>query len=406
MKEFKTVIFALLAFALASCTPVPLVFADFDASALDQSLFTVTSVKSTTIGEAMGGDATKVTTFETQEIAQRLFEQVAKSHVIEVVGTYHTVDRHHNDIVLSGKVIIPTGVPIKRYVLLSHYTISANSQCPSRNFPMEAVLSNLGYVFVVPDYEGFGVTASHPHPYLCMEQTSTNVVDMFKAVRKMLEGSKYAPEFEDIFLMGYSQGAATTMAALSRIEVLDEPVKVRAALVGGGPYDLSYTYQSYITSNYCSYPYALLMVAQGMVMSGDMDCDPAELMTPEVAVHFDDWVNSKVFTMKDINNALGTRQTDKILGPKLMDPTSDYAVGFLRELNKNSIALFAWTPQAPVYMLHSINDDVVPFENATKARSKWSDGNIQYNFGYYGGHGDALPRFIFTVRTFLEEGKW
>lgn len=406
MKKFKTIIFALLAFALASCTPVPVVFADFDASALDQSQFTVTSVKSTTIGEAMGGDATKVTTFETQEIAQRLFEQVAKSHVIEVVGTYHTVDRHHNDIVLSGKVIIPTGVPIKRYVLLSHYTISANSQCPSRNFPMEAVLSNLGYVFVVPDYEGFGVTASHPHPYLCMEQTATNVVDMFKAVRKMLEGSKYAPEFEDIFMMGYSQGAATTMAALSRIEVLDEPVKVRAALVGGGPYDLSYTYQSYITSNFCSYPYALLMVAQGMVMSGDMDCDPAELMAPHIKEHFNEWVNSKMFTMKDINNALGTKQTDKILGPKLMDPTSDYAVSFLRELNKNSITLFAWTPQVPVYMFHSIDDDVVPFENATMARSRWSDGNIQYNFGYYGGHGDALPRFIFTVRTFLEEGKW
>lgn len=406
MKQFRISILAIVACAFASCTPVPVVFADFDASALDQSLFTVTSVKSTTIGEAAAPDATKATTFGGQDLTQRLFEQVAKSDIIEIVGTYHTTDRHHEDVVLSGKVIIPTGVPIKRYILLSHYTISADSQCPSRCFPLEAVLSNLGYVFVVPDYEGFGVTASHQHPYLCMEQTATNVADMFKAVRKMLEGTKYAPQFDDIFMMGYSQGAATTMATLSRFEALGSPVRVRAALVGGGPYDLSYTYQSYITSNFCNYPYALLMVAQGMAMSGDMDCNPADLLTPEVAVHYDDWVNSKKYSTTDINNAIGTKQTDKILGSQLMDPTTDIAASFYKELNKNSITLFAWTPRAPVYMFHSINDDVVPFENATIARSRWGDGNIQYNFGYYGGHSGALPRFIFTVRTFLEEGKW
>lgn len=406
MKKFKIIIFALLACVLNSCSPVPVEFADFDTPGLDQSLFTITSVRSTTIGEVIGNGTTRATTFEMQDLAQRIFEQFKKSKVIEIVGTYHTLDRHHNDIVLSGKVIIPTSVPIQRYVLLSHYTISTDRQCPSKSFPLEAVLSDLGYVFVVPDYEGFGVTASHPHPYLCMEQTATNVVDMFMAVRKMLEGTEYAPQYDDIFMMGYSQGAATTMAALSRIEMLGEPVNVRAALVGGGPYDLTYTYQSYVTSNYCSYPYALLMVAQGMAMSGDMDFDPAELMTPDVASHFDEWINSKKYTMGDINRALGTKQTDKILGPKLMDPTTDVAANFYKELNKNSITLFAWTPHAPVYMLHSINDDVVPFENATIARSKWSGGNIQYNFDYYGGHTDAFQRFIFTVKTFLEEGKW
>lgn len=396
----------MIAYAFASCTPVPVAFADFDTSALDQSLFSIASVKTTTIGETTAAESSHSATFGGQELVQRIFEQAAKSKVIEIVGTYHTQDRHHNDIVLSGKVIIPTGVPIKRYVLLSHYTISANRLCPSMSFPPEAVLSNLGYVFVVPDYEGFGVTVSHPHPYLCMEQTATNVVDMLKAVRRMLEGTAYQPESDDIFMMGYSQGAATTMAALSRIELLNEPITVRAALVGGGPYDLTYTYQSYITSNYCSYPYALMMVAQGMAMSGDMDCAPAELMTPAVAEHFEDWVNSKRYSAVDINNAVGTKETDKILSASLLDPTTDLAASFYKELNKNSITLFAWTPKAPVYMFHSINDDVVPFENATIARSKWSNGNIRYNFDYYGGHSDALLRFIFTMRTFLEEGKW
>lgn len=52
-------------------------------------------------------------------------------------------------------------------------------------------------------------------------------------------------------------------------------------------------------------------------------------------------------------------------------------------------------------MMHSIDDDVVPYENATRAKNKWKDANIQYSLGHFGGHVATCMRFIYTVQTLL-----
>lgn len=57
--------------------------------------------------------------------------------------------------------------------------------------------------------------------------------------------------------------------------------------------------------------YALLMVAQGMAMSGDMDCNPADLMAPEIRPHFDEWINTKLMsTWRDPTGALVRAPSD------------------------------------------------------------------------------------------------
>ena len=71
--------------------------------------------------------------------------------------------------------------------------------------------------------------------------------------------------------------------------------------------------------------------------------------------------------------------------------------------DKNSIVKQDWVPKAPVYMLHSMDDDTVDFINAMHARATWPDANIVYNFGHYGGHVPAALRFIYTVKTLLVE---
>jgi len=72
---------------------------------------------------------------------------------------------------------------------------------------------------------------------------------------------------------------------------------------------------------------------------------------------------------------------------------------------QNSIISYAWEPQAPVYILHSMDDETVTFLNATNAKHRWQNANIQYNFGHYGGHVKTCLRFILTVRTLLQEEK-
>ena len=52
-------------------------------------------------------------------------------------------------------------------------------------------------------------------------------------------------------------------------------------------------------------------------------------------------------------------------------------------------------------IMHSRDEDVVPYENATRAKNKWKGANIQYSLGHFGGHVATCMRFIYTVQTLL-----
>jgi hypothetical protein len=53
--------------------------------------------------------------------------------------------------------------------------------------------------------------------------------------------------------------------------------------------------------------------------------------------------------------------------------------------------------------MHSMDDETVPFANATHAKNKWSTANITYNFGHYGAHGTTCVRFIGAVNNLLHK---
>ena len=69
----------------------------------------------------------------------------------------------------------------------------------------------------------------------------------------------------------------------------------------------------------------------------------------------------------------------------------------------NSITSFNWIPGSAVYMMHSIDDETVPFTNASNAKGIWKTANITYNFGHYGGHVMTCLRFIYSVKSLLEQ---
>ena len=95
-----------------------------------------------------------------------------------------------------------------------------------------------------------------------------------------------------------------------------------------------------------------------------------------------------------------------------MDRTSKEVSELYKAMTNNSILSYSWVPKAPVYILHSIDDETVPYDNAVRAKTKWQGANIQYNFGYYGSHQVTCLRFIYAVQNLLineekeEEGKY
>lgn len=344
----------------------------------------------------------RATSTTVNNVVQQLLDFSKMTTAIELSGIYPSIDLEGEPIMLSGKVILPAKGPIKRYILVSHYTIASNAEAPSNIFSLEGLLVKLGYALIIPDYLGYGVTADHIHPYLVMDITARNVLDMYLAVVPFMEAAGCTPEHDDIYLMGYSQGGATTMAVQHLIEHHDdENIKIRRVFAGGGPYDVKATYDRFVETNYASYPCAVPIMLQGMVIGNKLDVDMSELMQPYIYEHLDEWVNSKRLTTGQINDLLGTNITSELLTTKGMDRTSKEVSELYKAMVNNSILTYSWTPKAPVFMMHSIDDDVVPYENATRAKSKWKDANIQYSLGHFGGHVATCMRFIYTVQTLL-----
>lgn len=335
-------------------------------------------------------------------VAQQLIDWGHGKKAIELAGVYLSEDTKQNPIMLSGKVILPADLKFKRYILVSHYTIAANEEAPSQTFSLEALLVSLGYALIIPDYLGYGITADKIHPYLVMENTANNVLDMYFQVLPFMEAAGLAPEHDDIYLMGYSQGGAVTMGVQHMIETrYADQVKIRRVFAGGGPYDVKATYDKFIETNYASYPCAVPLMTQGVVIGNNLNLDLETILQPRIYENLDEWINSKKYTTAQINELIDTHITSELLTPIGMDRTSYEISELYKALTLNSILSYSWTPKAPVFIFHSIDDDIVPYENATLAKSKWQNANIQYNFGHYGNHIAGLLRFIMNVRTLL-----
>jgi pimeloyl-ACP methyl ester carboxylesterase len=433
MRKYWLVI--VIAGLLASCEVGDNYFVNFDDIETEPGMFRVVHQQYTDLEElvasgglkAMDGEALmlqdnsedtvmggpkRASSVTLSSIMQHLVDFSCARHVIELSGLYESVDVDGNPITLSGKVLLPADGKVKRCILVSHYTIASNAEAPSNTFPLEGLLVKLGYAVIVPDYIGYGVTSHMVHPYLVMDVTARNVLDMYKAVIPFLEKAGCKPQYDDIYLMGYSQGGATTMAVQHLIEHHDEDVKIRRVFAGGGPYDVKATYDRFVETDTASYPCAVPIMMQGMIVGNKLDLDMRELMAPFIYDNLDKWVNSKRYTASQINEMIGTNVTHELLTPKGMDRTSTEISEMYKAMTNNSILSYSWTPKAPVFIMHSIDDETVPYDNAIRAKNKWKGANIQYSFGYYGSHVATCVRFIFAVQTLLineekeEEGNY
>jgi len=359
-------------------------------------------------GQAANGPR-KTSSVTGTAIAQELIKYGNQNRVYEIVGTYPSLDVNWMPTTLSGKVILPKGRKAKRLILVSHYTVGSNREAPSNCFSLEGLLVKMGYGLIIPDYEGYGLTADHVHPYLVKDITAYQVLDMYFAVKEWLKAVDLEPEHEDIYLMGYSQGGAITMAVQYLAETMyDNPedslyIPIHRVFAGGGPYDVKATYERFVTTDTASYPVAVPLVVQGMILGNNLNVKMTDLMQPWLYNKMDEWVNSKRFTTGQMNKLIGTKVTHELLTKEAMDQKSANVAELYKAMTDNSIISMDWTPQASVYMMHSIDDETVPFTNAANAKSKWKDANITYNFGHYGGHVITCVRFIFTVQTLLQQ---
>lgn len=354
----------------------------------------------------MAGEGTKATYSNLISSVSGILSSVASGKVHQVVGTYSSTDLQGKPITLSGKIIYPKSGNIKNMLIVSHYTIGANFECPSESFSFESIYAALGYAVVIPDYIGYGVTRDAIHPYLQANTTASNVIDMAIVARNYLNASGHKADSDSVILVGYSQGGATTMHVQRLMETDSRytgKFKIKKNYAGSGPYNIAKTYDFSIKLDVTGIPTAVPMIIQGMSIGMSTPLDMNYFFQEPLRSNYNKWINSKNYTIAEMNVLIGSNKLSEILTPEAQDRTKPETARFYKELIINSIPE-NWIPEADLFMFHSEDDRTVPFVNSQliQKQIRNSKTNVEYDFGHYGNHQQGAMKFVLKVAGLLD----
>ena len=419
------VIFALLFFVTTGCELSKVEWVSFDDySDLDETTsfipYSVTSqlIDGVSISECRlpGGvkvselqeDQTKTTATNGAGVIRALINSIGSREIVSYSGTYFSEDESGKRVKLSGRIVLPADGRVSRIMLVSHYTIGHDAEAPSNEVTIESMYAAKGIAVIQSDYLGYGITASRIHPYLCSGVTARNVIDMYFAALPFLKKIGKMPDFDDIYLLGFSQGGAVTMSVAQEFELNpkynSKGVKIRLTMAGGGPYDICATYDTLMDNDFTDYPCAIPMIVQGMNVGNKLGLDYKDFFLPSMYENLDEWINSKRYTMGEITQLIGSHQISSIMTSDAMNKVNEKMTELYRAMVDNSV-VNETMPSCPVYLFHSLDDKVVPFVNAYKIMQKmyFQETNVIFNFGHYGSHQTATLRFMLTCLDLLKK---
>jgi pimeloyl-ACP methyl ester carboxylesterase len=328
--------------------------------------------------------------------ASDIFLKTLYASIEQVPVVYESVTPDGKKVMLSGKIFLPPKKRVKSIIVANHFTICSNREAPSHANCIEGILATKEYIVIMPDYVGYGVTANLPHPYLQLESAVTSSIDLLKAAIPYLRARLYVFP-KPIILVGYSQGAAVTMAMQKKLEEeYADRFPVKQTYIGAGPYDLATTYDFYVSQPVTAIPCSLPMLIIGMSYGEHLDLKREDYFQPEMMENCPKLIDSKLLTLFEVNELLD-HDIHKLLTPLIFSKDTYPTTLLYEAMKKNSI--IDWTPKAPLYMFHSTEDDMVPFINSIKAANSFASQfltNIEYEFAPYGHH-------ILAAVTFFEK---
>jgi len=297
-----------------------------------------------------------------------------KSFVMNGVDVYRVVyktDLYNKTINASGLMCVPQEAGVYPVISFQNGTNTMDAYAPSNfvinnQYQMIEIIASMGFVVLIPDYPGFGASASVPHPYLVKEPTVKSVVDMLRAAREAAGNEIKNIEIKnEFYFLGYSQGGWATMALHHAVEKqYQDEFTLEGSVCGAGPYDLTFLFSDMI--NVTVYP---MPVYLGYIVNAYKAYNQ---FTNPVTDIFNEPYASRLSTLFDgkhdfgqINSQLTTSITSLITPGFLTGFASDIRYEPVRNaLLSNSIQ--AWKTQKPLYMFHGdsdndVNPDVTKF---------------------------------------------
>ena len=204
--------------------------------------------------------------------------------------------------------------------------------------------------------------------------------------------------YPSLILIGYSQGAAVTLALQKRIEEqYSHLYSMQKVYAGAGPYDLKGTFDYYISQHSTNIPCSLPMLISGLNYGEGLNLTLDDFFQPILQEKYHSLIETKQKSMNEVNAELGNNM-DFLLKPIIYHPDSFPTSILYEAVQKNSIV--HWTPKSNLFLFHSTEDNMVPFLNSEHLHKEFEIqhlGNVHYDFAPYGNHMRAAVYFFEKV---------
>ncbi len=281
--------------------------------------------------------------------------------------TYNTVYKEEN-IVASGLISFPKTTEAVPMISYQHGTITRDTDAPS-NFTVDkpealvaTALSSSGFITVIPDYLGFGSSASILHPYFVEDLTASAVIDMLRAAIELSEQQDITFNSK-LFLAGYSEGGYATMATHKALEANPlEGFDLVASFPGAGAYDLYSLQSTLLQAETYDDPYYLAYVARAYQLVYDFPDFLTDFFQEPYASRIPDLFDH-LKGPDEIDSQLTTNIQELIQPNLAADIASNPDYAYMRDAFQEN-TLTDWTPAKTMYMYHGLSDTTVPYENS------------------------------------------
>jgi len=283
---------------------------------------------------------------------------------VDVYVLTYATDIGTKKIYASGLMCVPQKPGSYPVISFQNGTNTVDAYAPSNfvvntQYQMVEIIASLGYIVLIPDYPGFGASASVPHPYLVKEPTVKSIVDMLRAVKEAagneIENIEVKNEY---YFIGYSQGGWATMALHNAIEKnYNGEFNLVASVCGAGPYDLYYLLSNMTDITVYPMPVYLCYIINAYKAYNQFTNQVTDILKEPYASRLPSLFNGQL-NFGQINAQLTTSIPDLL--------TEEFRAGFKSDPKFESVrnalksnGIQPWKTEKSLYMIHGGGDTEV-----------------------------------------------
>jgi len=328
-----------------------------------------------------------------------LIKHDVKSYKIVYETTYNG-----NKIHASGLILVPDGITDAAPIIsIQHGTAFLKSDAPTVSGAdgME-LFASAGYVTLLPDYIGYGTSASIFHPYYDKEYSANAVIDLINAGKEFLN-SQHVPFSDKLFLAGYSEGGYVTLAAAQEIETNPaHGLKLTAVAAGAGGYDLNDMLAGIATESYYDYPSYIAFVLMAYNTTYNWSKPLSYFFSAPYATALAKYMDG-AHDGDEINTELTTDMPtlfESGFYARLKEPGEE--TDFKQAISANDVS--GWTTSIPIRLYHGTKDEIIPVKNSEITLQHFQDaGSTSVTLTEIPGgtHGTSLEPMIKDVIPWL-----